>query len=70
MAHMHAEVIGNAQPLPQTLQGIDPTYQRVFAAGWAGTIRTLQDLSGTWAVDPLYAEKIVRVAKELYPSVT
>ncbi len=59
LAHMHAEVIGNRLPLPPVLQGVDPTYQRVFAAGWAGTIVTLEDLSGTWAVDPRYHEKIV-----------
>ena len=33
IAHMHAEVFGNSQPLPIELQGIDPTYQRVFEAG-------------------------------------
>jgi uncharacterized protein YgiM (DUF1202 family) len=59
IAHMHAEVIGNRLPLPAILQGVDPTYQRVFAAGWAGTIVTLEDLSGTWAEDPVYHEKIV-----------
>ena len=67
LAHMHAEVYGNARTLPQILQGVDPTYQRVFEAGWAGTIRTLEDLSGTWAVDPNYHLKIVRVARELFP---
>jgi uncharacterized protein YraI len=59
IAHMHAEVIGNRSPLPAILQGVDPTYQRVFAAGWAGTIVTLEDLSGTWAMDPQYHEKII-----------
>lgn len=67
IAHMHAEVYGNAQALPPELQGVDPTYQRVFQAGWAGTIRIIDDLAGTWAVDPLYGHKIVRVAKEIYP---
>ncbi|MDQ4045613.1 MAG: SH3 domain-containing protein, partial [Chloroflexota bacterium] len=54
MAHMHAEVFGDSQPLPEVLQGTDPTYQQVFQAGWAGTVRTIEDLSGTWAVDPDY----------------
>lgn len=67
LAHMHAEVFGNRQALPPVLQGVDPTYQRVFAAGWAGTIVTIQGLSGTWAVDPLYAEKIVTRAKWIFP---
>jgi hypothetical protein len=63
---MHAEVIGNAQPLPEILQGVDPTYQRVFEAGWAGTSVTLEDLAGTWAVDPLYDTKIVSRAREIF----
>ncbi len=60
IAHMHAEVYGSSRPLPDILQGVDPTYQRVFAAGWAGTIRTIEDLTGTWAVDPAYHDKLVR----------
>jgi uncharacterized protein YraI len=68
LAHMHAEVFGNSRPLPAVLQGVDPTYQDVFRAGWAGTIRTIGDLAGTWAVDPRYGEKIVRVAREIYGS--
>lgn len=66
LAHMHAEVYGAKQPLPTELQGVDPTYQNVFNAGWAGTIRTIEDLSGTWAVDPIYDTKIVRVAIEIF----
>jgi uncharacterized protein YraI len=66
LAHMHAEVFGNTRPLPTELQGVDPTYQRVFEAGWAGTIRTVEDLSGTWAVDPEYHHKIIRVAREIF----
>jgi uncharacterized protein YraI len=66
MAHMHAEVFGSSRPLPAELQGVDPTYQRVFAAGWAGTIRTINDLAGTWAVDPQYGHKIVRVGREIF----
>lgn len=66
MAHMHAEVYGRSQELPAVLQGVDPTYEHVFQAGWAGTIRTIEDLSGTWAVDTEYHHKIVRVAREIY----
>lgn len=66
LAHMHAEVFGNSRPLPAELQGIDPTYQNVFNAGWAGTIRTIADLAGTWAVDPEYANKIVNRAVAIY----
>jgi uncharacterized protein YgiM (DUF1202 family) len=68
LAHMHAEVYGNRQPLPPVLQGVDPTYQRVFAAGWAGTIVTVEDLAGTWAVDPLYDVKIISRARVVFPN--
>jgi hypothetical protein len=67
MAHMHAEVFGSRVTLQPDLQGADPTYQKVFDAGWAGTIVTLHDLAGTWAVDPLYDQKIVSRAVAIFP---
>lgn len=66
IAHMHAEVYGSSRPLPDVLQGVDPTYQRVFDAGWAGTIRTIEDLTGTWAVDPEYHNKLVTRANAIF----
>ncbi|MDQ3525503.1 MAG: SH3 domain-containing protein [Chloroflexota bacterium] len=66
IAHMHAEVYGSSRPLPDILQGVDPTYQRVFEAGWAGTIRTIEDLTGTWAVDPEYHNKLVRKGNVIF----
>lgn len=66
LAHMHAEVYGNRVALPEDLQGADYTYQAVFNAGWAGTIVTLDDLSGTWATDPDYGWKISRVASNIF----
>jgi len=66
IAHMHAEVFGRSKPLPADLQGVDPTYQQVFEAGWAGTIRTLEDLVGTWAEDDRYAFRIVSRANEIF----
>lgn len=66
MAHMHAEVYGNRVPLPDILQGVDSSYDAVFRAGWAGTIVTLEDLSGTWATDPAYHWKVARVAAEIF----
>jgi len=65
-AHMHAEVFGSSRPLQAVLQGVDPTYQRVFKAGWAGTIRTIADLAGTWAADSDYDTKLMRKANEIY----
>ena len=66
MAHMHAEVYGSRVALHPDLQGTDVTYQAVFQAGWAGTIVTLEDLSGTWATDPQYGWKISRVASYIF----
>lgn len=66
LAHMHAEVYGNRKPLHKDLQGTDVTYERVFQAGWAGTVVTLDDLAGTWATDPQYGWKISRVAAEIF----
>ena len=63
---MHAEVHGNALALHPDLQGADPTYQRVFEAGRAGTIRTIANLAGTWATDPAYHSKIVAKAKAIF----
>jgi hypothetical protein len=39
---------------------LDPRRDAVIAAGWAGTVRTIRDLTGKWATDPQYHEKIVR----------
>lgn len=66
LAHMHAEVYGNRVALPAVLQGTDVTYERVFQAGWAGTVVTLEDLSGTWATDPQYGWKVSRVASYIF----
>jgi len=66
IAHMHAEVFGDSQPLPDILQGADQSYQAPFRAGWAGTVRTLHDLNGTWAEDARYDVKLVRLMKEIF----
>lgn len=66
IAHMHAEVFGNSQPLPDVLQGADQSYQAPFRAGWAGTVRAIHDLNGRWAMDSAYDVKVVRLMKEIY----
>lgn len=66
IAHMHAEVFGDSQPLPNVLQGADQSYQAPFRAGWAGKVRTIHDLNGTWAQDTAYDVKLVRLMKELF----
>ena len=50
----------------QLLRGRIVPGMRVFDAGWAGTIRTIADLSGTWAVDPEYHHKIVARAVAIF----
>lgn len=66
MAHMHGYVYGSSKPLPDILQGLDPRYQLLFDIGLAGTVRTIADLSGTWAVDPNYHHKIVSRATGIF----
>lgn len=66
IAHMHAEVFGSSRALPAVLRGVDPTYDAVFHAGWAGKNDTIRKLAGTWATDPQYHVKIVRKANEIF----
>lgn len=66
IAHMHAETFGSSRALPAVLRGVDPTYNDVFGAGWAGKIDTIRELAGTWATDPQYHIKIVRKANEIF----
>lgn len=44
---------------------VDPRYVHVINAGKEGTIKSLRDYSGQWAVDPAYADKIVPIANLL-----
>ena len=41
---------------------LDPRLDEISRAGWAGTVRTLNDLTGKWATDPRYGEKIAAKA--------
>lgn len=37
---------------------LDPRYDAALAAGYAGSTRTIADLTGRWATDPVYHQKI------------
>jgi hypothetical protein len=45
---------------------LDPRRDAVIRQGWAGTVRTIADLTGKWATDPQYAEKIASLAASFF----
>lgn len=55
--HLSAYVDGYNRGLRRYL-GQDPRYLLVLGTDWAGTARSVTDLTGRWASDPLYADKI------------
>jgi flagellum-specific peptidoglycan hydrolase FlgJ len=57
--------IGPGHPLEPYL-ALDPRYEAALGAGRAASARTIADLSGRWATDPLYADGIARVGNELF----
>jgi N-acetyl-anhydromuramyl-L-alanine amidase AmpD len=66
--HMSAYVLGTlgARDPFRIYLPLDPTYGRVFAAGYAGSIQLLSGLgNGKWATDPDYAAKIAAVLAEM-----
>jgi len=49
-------------------KALDPRLSAVTEAGYAGKVRTLADLTGKWATDPKYAEKIAAKANAIFPN--
>ena len=49
--------IDPGNPLYQ-YRDVGPTYQRVIDLGYNGQAHTLDDLTGKWATDPLYGQKV------------
>jgi len=45
---------------------LDPRYDAAVSAGYAGSAETIADLSGTWATDPNYAEKIAGRGNDIF----
>jgi hypothetical protein len=73
VAHMLVYTLGASQAsalwrqvLGRDIAEDDPRYRAVIAAGWAGTVRTIADLTGKWATDPQYAEKIASLAASFF----
>lgn len=67
VAHMWAYVEGTTgDAVSNAYKGYDPRFQNVFDAGYDGTVRTLNDLTGKWATDPRYAEKIAAKANQIF----
>jgi hypothetical protein len=65
-AHIqHLKAYGTDEPLKQEL--VDPRYKWVTPKGKAPDI---MGLSGNWAIDPLYGEKITALLRRLYESST
>ena len=48
------------------IEWYDQRYKAPIIAGYAGTVRTLADLTGKWATDPRYAEKIAAKANAIF----
>lgn len=57
LVHLSAYVKGH-EPKVKTFLSLDPRWQKVFEAGYDGSVKTLDDLVGRWASDPGYAGKI------------
>jgi hypothetical protein len=47
-----------------------PTYQRLFDLGYDGQARVLDDLTGKWATDPLYGQKVSSRGSGIYAAAT
>lgn len=55
------------EEVPADYVDLDPRWNAVFDAGYAGTVRVLGDLgNGRWAVDPGYAVKIRDRANQIF----
>jgi N-acetylmuramoyl-L-alanine amidase len=67
---VHVGVYTFGKPLPAPLQpyiSLDPRYGLVPAA-WVGSCRTLEDLGGKYAAEPLYGERIARRGNAMFPA--
>lgn len=45
---------------------LDPRYDAAVQAGYAGIARTIDDLTGRWAVDPNYGEKLAGRGNDMF----
>ena len=64
-AHIqHLKGYASDEPLNQEL--VNPRYRYLVMLKRIGTAPTIQGLSGTWATDPLYDQKIAAILQRLY----
>jgi hypothetical protein len=69
-AHLVHLFLYAAGPVPrghllEPYVALDPRYEAALAAGRAGSAGNLADLTGRWATDPDYAERVARVGSRL-----
>lgn len=69
LAHMHAYVYGTTRALPSDLVGADNRYNLVRDSANAGTVVTIDNLTGKWATDGMYASKVVGRGNEIFGQV-
>lgn len=69
LAHMHAYVYGTSRALPSDLVGADNRYNTVLSSGNAGSVVTIDNLTGKWATDVIYGSKIVIRGNEIFGQV-
>src|SRR5215212_8700055 len=70
-AHLVHLYLYAAGPIPpghplQPYIPLDPRYEAALAAGRAGSASRLADLTGLWATDPDYGERVARVGNRLF----
>jgi len=65
-AEVTPEHVASAKSIIEPIVNIDPRWDAVFDAGYAGEVSTLADLTGKWATDPRYAEKIAAKANSIF----
>lgn len=71
VVHAYAYVYGSipsGHPLAPSI-ALDPRYRAVLDKGWGGTVARVADLTGKWASDREYDQKIVRRAAQVLPGI-
>jgi hypothetical protein len=60
LVHLSAYSQSPLAPALKAFKKLDARYQAVFDQGWQNTVRTLNDLTGKWATDQDYPQKIAQ----------
>jgi flagellum-specific peptidoglycan hydrolase FlgJ len=56
---------GYASPSPLSTPCVDPRYKFIKSSQFFGKLRTIYDLSGIWATDKSYGEKLMKLTQDL-----